>query len=214
LSLSRLATSLFIWAAARKCIRKKSDNFQAIVYKYNIVFLVGWKQILKALACNLLIPDCPLTTTPPKEEFTMKNITMQKQQGFTLIELMIVVAIIGILAAVAIPAYQDYVTRAKVSEIILAADSCKSSVAEYYQSQGTLPADINTAGCANNATQYVTSLGVAAGVITVASAIPAPANGNFVLTPTEGTDASKPLAWSCTASTISKKFLPANCRGT
>ena len=137
------------------------------------------------------------------------------QKGFTLIELMIVVAIIGILAAVAIPAYQDYITRSKVTELATAASACKASVAEYYQSQGALPGNTDAAGCANNASQYVTSLSVGAnGVITVASAMAAPANGNFVLTPTAGSDASKPLSWSCQASTISKKYLPANCRGT
>lgn len=129
--------------------------------------------------------------------------------------LMIVVAIIGILAAVAIPAYQDYITRSKVTELVTAASSCKASVSEYYQSQGALPGSTTAAGCANNASQYVSSLAVGAnGVITVASNLPAPATGNFVLAPTPGADASKPLAWSCTASTIDKKYLPANCRGT
>ncbi|MGZ5036893.1 MAG: pilin, partial [Usitatibacter sp.] len=68
------------------------------------------------------------------------------QQGFTLIELMIVVAIIGILAAIAIPAYQDYTIRAKVTELINAAGVCKTSVAEYYQTKGAMPPDITTSG--------------------------------------------------------------------
>src|SRR6476661_5420666 len=70
----------------------------------------------------------------PREKFSMKAI----QKGFTLIELMIVVAIIGILAAVALPAYQDYTVRAKVSELILAASGFKTSVAEKAQVDGTL----------------------------------------------------------------------------
>ena len=148
----------------------------------------------------------------------MKNITLQKQQGFTLIELMIVVAIIGILAAVALPAYQDYTTRAKMSELVIAADSCKSSVTEYYQSVNALPANLAASGCATQASQYVTSLDVALGVITVVaktggSALPAAAAGNFVLTPTVNAGNAGILDWSCTASTIPKKFLPANCRG-
>jgi type IV pilus assembly protein PilA len=134
------------------------------------------------------------------------------QQGFTLIELMIVVAIIGILAAVALPAYQDYTTRAKVSEIVIAADKCKTSVAEYYQVKDqTLPADNAAAGCSNQSTQYVSSLTVANGVITVASAI-TQAPGNLVLTPTPNGSDPSVLNWSCTASTINKKYLPANCR--
>jgi len=147
----------------------------------------------------------------------MKNINLQKQQGFTLIELMIVVAIIGILAAVALPAYQDYTTRAKVSELVIAADACKTSVTEYYQAKGALPAALADSGCDTQATQYVTSLDVVAGIITVvaktgAGAIPVAAAGNFVLTPVANAGNTGILDWSCTASTIPKKFLPATCR--
>src|ERR1700750_362552 len=71
------------------------------------------------------------------------------QQGFTLIELMIVVAIIGILAAIAIPAYQDYTVRSKVTEMINAAGVCKTSVAEYYQSLGTMPTSAKQGGCSD-----------------------------------------------------------------
>jgi len=143
---------------------------------------------------------------------------MKKQQGFTLIELMIVVAIIAILAAIALPAYQDYTTRAKVSELVVAADACKNSVTEYYQSQGALPTDLDESGCSDNPTQYIEQLAVANGVITItadasgAGHLPAAAAGNFVLTPTAGATNDVPLSWSCTASTIEKKYLPASCR--
>ena len=134
------------------------------------------------------------------------------QQGFTLIELMIVVAIIGILAAVAIPAYSDYTNRAKVTEIITAASACKTSVTEYFESQGKLPADLTASGCASNATTHAGALTLsAAGVITVASKIPA-ALGDYNLGPAAVPVPGTPITWMCTGSTISAKYLPANCR--
>ena len=76
------------------------------------------------------------------------------QQGFTLIELMIVVAIIGILAAVALPAYQDYTVRAKMSEVMLAASACRTSITEIYQSGGT-PPGAGSWGCEGATSKYV-----------------------------------------------------------
>ncbi|MBH6231417.1 pilin [Neisseria meningitidis] len=91
------------------------------------------------------------------------------QKGFTLIELMIVIAIVGILAAVALPAYQDYTARAQVSEAILLAEGQKSAVTEYYLNHGTWPDGNSNAGVASSSTikgKYVKEVTVANGVIT------------------------------------------------
>ncbi|HFB3922690.1 TPA: pilin, partial [Neisseria gonorrhoeae] len=91
------------------------------------------------------------------------------QKGFTLIELMIVIAIVGILAAVALPAYQDYTARAQVSEAILLAEGQKSAVTEYYLNNGKWPEDNDKAGVASSSSikgKYVKSVTVAKGVVT------------------------------------------------
>ncbi|HGP7533474.1 TPA: pilin, partial [Neisseria gonorrhoeae] len=91
------------------------------------------------------------------------------QKGFTLIELMIVIAIVGILAAVALPAYQDYTARAQVSEAILLAEGQKSAVTEYYLNHGTWPEDNTSAGVASASEikgKYVESVTVEKGVVT------------------------------------------------
>jgi type IV pilus assembly protein PilA len=143
-----------------------------------------------------------------QEFFMSKNV----QKGFTLIELMIVVAIIGILAAIAIPAYSDYTKRAKVTELVTAGSACKASVSEYFQAQGTFPGDLNAAGCSSVSTAKMSGLTLGAnGVITVGSSITG-VSGNYVLTPTEAVANSGVLQWSCTASSMDKKYLPANCR--
>ncbi|HFC3069166.1 TPA: pilin, partial [Neisseria gonorrhoeae] len=91
------------------------------------------------------------------------------QKGFTLIELMIVIAIVGILAAVALPAYQDYTARAQVSEAILLAEGQKSAVTEYYLNNGEWPKDNTSAGVASSSSikgKYVEKVEVTNGVVT------------------------------------------------
>lgn len=136
------------------------------------------------------------------------------QQGFTLIELMIVVAIIGILAAIALPAYQDYTTRSKVSEVMVMAEPAKLAVSESVSSLGGL-ASFKAAQSGYvfpGQTTYVSDVVIAdTGVVTVTSNVPGAA-GNFVLTPTEVAVGTGQLKWDCTKSTIASKFLPASCR--
>ena len=135
------------------------------------------------------------------------------QKGFTLIELMIVVAIIGILAAVALPAYQDYTTRAKVSEVLVMAAPAKLAVAETASSVGGLSSvTAATSGYSfPAATQYVSAITIAdnTGVVTVTSTVPN-ASGALTLTPTDvGTGQ---LTWRCASTAINSKYLPAECR--
>ncbi len=137
------------------------------------------------------------------------------QQGFTLIELMIVVAIIGILAAIALPAYSDYTIRSKVSEAITDAGNCKTSVTEYFVSKGALPATLADAGCSTVATGTIASLDVTTGVITVAiNAIggTTAAGQTLLMTPTVNASNAGVLDWDCTGGTIDKKYRPAVCR--
>jgi type IV pilus assembly protein PilA len=138
---------------------------------------------------------------------------MKKQQGFTLIELMIVIAIIAILAAIALPAYQDYTTRAKVSEVIVMAAPAKLAVAETTSSLGSLSAvtQANSGYSFPGATSYVSSITIGTnGVVTAASSVPN-ATGNIVLTPTEVGTGTGQLTWQCTT-TINSKYVPSGCR--
>ncbi|MEI7446847.1 MAG: pilin [Burkholderiales bacterium] len=142
----------------------------------------------------------------------------QVQKGFTLIELMIVVAIIGILAAVAIPAYQDYTVRAKVTEGVAAAGAAKASVADFYMTNATFPANNASAGLDTNtnyATNYVQSLTVTNGTVSVAFAaigtgVTAGHKIDYVPTATS----VGAINWDCKGSgtTLLAKFRPANCR--
>jgi type IV pilus assembly protein PilA len=141
---------------------------------------------------------------------------MKKQQGFTLIELMIVVAIIGILAAIAIPAYQDYTIRAQASEGLSLASGAKAAVAEFYQDTGGWPADNTAAGLALPAEifgKYTVSVTVAGNQVTVVYGGDAnpllPASGQLILTAVDNTGA---IEWGCDLSTIDPKYRPSACR--
>jgi type IV pilus assembly protein PilA len=133
------------------------------------------------------------------------------QQGFTLIELMIVVAIVGILAAIALPAYQDYVVRSKMSEAVAAIAACKTSVAEYASTKQAWPADVNNAGCSTVATQYLNAMTVSnAGVITATTQNTGAGACNLILSPLGGSFSSI-TGWSGTT-TCSAKYVPSNFR--
>jgi type IV pilus assembly protein PilA len=157
------------------------------------------------------------------------------QKGFTLIELMIVVAIIGILAAVALPAYQDYTVRAKMSEVILALSACRTTITEIYQSGGVAPA-ANGWGCGEaggsgtpisskyvnqittnaNGVVFATITGINTDVNAKLLTLVPIATGGAAAVYTTNSGAGL-FGWVCgsatTGTTVSAKYLPGSCRG-
>ena len=139
------------------------------------------------------------------------------QKGFTLIELMIVVAIIGILAAIALPAYQDYTKRSHVTEGLTLAGGAKASLTEFYSSNGHFPLTQASAGLAaaasikGNAVDSVT-VTASTGLVTIRYNEKVQANGDLQLSPI--TSAAGSVQWKCkiSNSSISTKFVPSNCR--
>ncbi|NLD01394.1 MAG: prepilin-type N-terminal cleavage/methylation domain-containing protein [Gammaproteobacteria bacterium] len=140
----------------------------------------------------------------------------QMQKGFTLIELMIVVAIIGILAAVALPAYQDYTKRAHVSEGIVLAAGAKTAVTEYYSSEAKWPTSNAMAGLPTDTAikgNAVTKVAIGAnGIITVTynEKVSKEAT-DIIFTPTASEEGGS-IEWACNKGSVDNKYRPANCR--
>ncbi|MEQ1272543.1 pilin [Acinetobacter ursingii] len=137
---------------------------------------------------------------------------MNAQKGFTLIELMIVVAIIGILAAIAIPAYQNYTKRSHVSEGLSLAGGAKAAVTEYYSSKGEWPTNNAAAGIASASSingNAVRSVSVNASQITITYNTKVDAGKTLIL---QGASGAGGVTWSCTTGNLDSKLRPSNCR--
>ena len=138
----------------------------------------------------------------------------QIQKGFTLIELMIVVAIVGILAAIALPAYQDYVVRSKMSEAVAALAACKTSIQEFSSTKNSFPTTVSEAGCSTTASQYLSAMAVAssttAATVTATSTNTGAGNCDLRLISLGGSS-STITGWTGSSSCASK-YVPANFR--
>jgi type IV pilus assembly protein PilA len=157
------------------------------------------------------------------ESIIMNRIQSARQQGFTLIELMIVIAIVGILAAIALPAYQDYTVRARLSEALAVAAEAKTTIAEYAASRGVLPTGDDSAGitvggfgadsfvatAAFDGTTY--TLTISNGAVAIQQLGDA-AGTTITMTPTLNA-ASRRVDWVCAPGDIPPRFLPGSCRG-
>ena len=137
---------------------------------------------------------------------------MAGQRGFTIIELMIVVAIIGILAAIAIPSYQNYLTRAKVTEGVTLAQPVKLAVTEFYQDRGVLPADnaaLSLGAPSELGGEYTESVAVTTGIILVTYGDPALSGRTVTLTPA-AVEGQSQVTWSC-STTLPIHLKPKEC---
>ena len=133
------------------------------------------------------------------------------QKGFTLIELMIVIAILGILMAIAIPAYQDYTVRAKVSEGMNLAGAAKLAVAEYRNSEGKYPTQASSGVSSTITGNNVSSVAIGgSGQITITYSNDSAITGNTVILVPTFTGGS--VSWTCNTGTVAPKYRPSNCR--